>query len=103
MECEHKRMSFNLMSVIRNSQGRCPAQEFVESLLKFLDLEPVCVECHHVRCFILLIISREILLKPFQHIIGIVIVENALIEIRTNTALIRLYKMRIEWHLRMKA
>jgi hypothetical protein len=78
-----------------NSQLRCPIEELVQALLEFLDLEPVGVEGHHVRRLVLLVVAREVLLQPLKHLISVVIVQHALIEIGTNAALERLDEMRV--------
>lgn len=60
----------------------------MESSLEFLDLEPVGVEGHHVRRAVLFVIAIEVLLEPLEHFAGVVVVENALVQVGAVTALI---------------
>lgn len=53
--------------------------KFMKALFKFFELEPVCMEWHHVRSTILFIISFEVFFQPFEHFLRIVIVKNALV------------------------
>lgn len=76
-------------------QCACPIQEFVQTLLQFFDRKPICMESHHVRRLILLIISTEIFLQPFENVFGIMIMQNTLIQIRTVTSFEVLDVMRV--------
>lgn len=104
---------------IGNSQSWDPVQKLVKSLFQLFNLEPVGVECHHVRCLILFIVAEKqieirrhrrnskfkfnspwkILLQPFEHFITVMIVQYTLVEIRTNSTLVWLNKVRIQRNL----
>nr|CAH7729240.1 unnamed protein product [Callosobruchus chinensis] len=56
--------------------------ELVQSLLQFLDGEPVGVEWHHVRRPVLVVISGEVLLQPFEDVFGVMVVQHALVQIK---------------------
>lgn len=76
-----------------DSQRYHPIEKFRQTALQFLDLEPISVERHHIRRSILFVISVEVLLQPLEHFLGIVIVKNALIQVRTVSTFITLHIM----------
>jgi hypothetical protein len=68
----------------------------MESGLKLLDLEPVGVEGHHVRRAVLLVIAVEVLLEPLEYLGGVVVVENALVQVWAVAAFISLDVMGVQ-------
>lgn len=62
----------------------------MQTALQLSDLEPVSVERHHVGGLVLIVIPLEVLLQPGEHIISIMVVQHALIHVRTVTSLVAL-------------
>jgi hypothetical protein len=68
----------------------------VESSFEFLDLEPICVERHHVGSAVLVVITIEIFFEPLKNFAGVVAVENALIQVGAVTTFVSLDVMSVE-------
>lgn len=87
---------YKRQSIIHNLQSERPVQELVQSALQRLDLEPVRVEGHHVRGLVLLVVPGKVLLQPLKHVVGIVIDQHALIQVRTVAALVALHVVHVQ-------
>lgn len=70
----------------------------MQSLLELLNLEPVRFECHQVRRLVLLVVAREVLLQPRQHVVGVVVVQHALVQVRAVAALVALDVVGVQRH-----
>lgn len=80
-------------------QALRPVDELVQALLQLLDLEPVGVEGHHVRRTVLLVSAVKVLLQPLEHLVGVVVVQHALVQVRAVASLVRLDVVGVQWHL----
>lgn len=71
----------------------------MKSIFQLFDLKPIRFECHHVRCLVLFIMPGKIFLQPFKNIVGIVIVQHTLIQVRTMATFVAFNVMSVQWHL----
>lgn len=78
------------------SQRYYPVKEFRQTALQLFNLEPISVEGHHIRRSVLFVISVKVLLQPLEHLFGIVVVKNALIQVRAVSTFVTLHIMRIQ-------
>lgn len=81
------------------SQRHHPVEELRQAAFQLLDLEPIGVERHHVWRSILFVVPVEVLLQPIEHLFGIVIVKNALIQVGTVPAFVTLHVVRVQGQL----
>lgn len=71
----------------------------MQTILQRLGLEPVGVEGHHVGRLILFVVAREVLLEPLEHLLLVQVMQHALIQVRTVSALIALHVVSVQWDL----
>lgn len=68
----------------------------MQARLQFFDGEPIRMERHHVRCPVLFVIPTEVFLKPLEDLLRIVVVQYALVQIRTMSSLVILDVMLVQ-------